>query len=277
MPPDDTDALDAHVVELYALPPADFTAARTARAKDAGRPLAPRITGIRKPVVSAWVVDLLAREGHLADALDLGAALREAQDDLDAQELARLGRQRRQLVAALARTGAGLAAERGVAVSAAAQQDVEATLNAALIDEDAAAAVATGRLAKPLDAAGDVDLADALSGSVPTASAPATPDDELAERRARRDAEKAAREAERDAERTEREQERAETARERAQERADRLAERVDGLRSELERVERESADADADLEAATRTAAEAAAEARAAAGRARAARSALS
>lgn len=276
MPTDDSDALDAIVVELYALPPAEFTAARTARSREADGALAAAIAKIRKPVVSAWVVDLLAREGHLADALELGEALRTAQDDLDAAELARLGRQRRQLVAALARTGAELAAGRGVAVSAAALQDVEATLNAALIDARAASAVASARLVGPLEASGDVDPAEALSGSTPTASAPSPPDDELAERRARREAERATREAERDAERAERDRAQADTARERARERAQRLQERVEELRRELERVTRESETADAALQEAEDAARTAAAAARSAARRAEAARNAL-
>lgn len=277
MPTDDSDVLDAIVVELYALPPADFTAARAARGAQEDGALAARVAKIRKPVVSAWVVDLLAREGHLTEALELGAALRTAQDDFDAAELARLGRQRRQLVAALARTGADLAAERGVSVGAGAQQDIEATLNAALLDPVAASAVASGRLAKPLDAAGDVDPADALSGSTPTASAPPPPDDELAERRARRQAEKAARDAERDADRAEREQTHAEAAREHAADRALRLQERVEELRRELERVAREADAAAAALEEAESAARDAAAAARSAARRAEAARGALS
>lgn len=277
MPTDDNDALDGIVVELYALPPSEFTSARTARGRDADAALAARIAKIRKPVVSAWVVDLLAREGHLADALELGEALRAAQDDLDAAELARLGRQRRQLVAALARTGVELAVGRGVAVSAAAQQEVEATLNAALIDAVAASAVASARLAKPLAASGDIDPADALSGSTPTASVPSPPDDELAERRARRQAEKAVRDAERDAERADREQAQADAARERAGERAQRLQERVEDLRRELERVAREADAAQAALEEADRAARDAATAVRAAARRAEAARGALS
>lgn len=276
MPTDDSDALDAIVVDLYALPPAEFTAARTMRSREADGALAAAIAKIRKPVVSAWVVDLLAREGHLADALELGEALRTAQDDLDAAELARLGRQRRQLVAALARTGAELAAGRGVAVSAAALQDVEATLNAALIDARAASAVASARMVGPLEASGDVDPAEALSGSTPTASAPSPPDDELAERRARREAERATREAERDAERAERDRAQADTARERARERAQRLQERVEELRRELERVTRESETADAALQEAEDAARTAAAAARSAARRAEAARNAL-
>ena len=100
MPPADDDAaLDEIAVELYALTPEEFTAARNARAAASARALAARVKALRKPTVAAWAVDRLAREGQLADALDLAAALRDAQDDLDAAELSRLGRQRRGLVA----------------------------------------------------------------------------------------------------------------------------------------------------------------------------------
>ncbi|HYP74043.1 MAG TPA: transposase, partial [Microbacterium sp.] len=95
------DELDAIVVELYALPPAEFTVARTARAKTAGA-LAAAVRALRKPSVAAWGVDLLAREERLGGALALSAELRAAQDELDADELARLSTQRRRLVAALA-------------------------------------------------------------------------------------------------------------------------------------------------------------------------------
>ena len=277
MPSADDDAFDAIVAELYAVVPSDFMAARTARAKEADGPLAARIRKIRKPVVAAWVVDLLAREGMLTDALDLGAALREAQENLDAGELSRLGQQRRQLVSALGRQAAAAAEKHGVAVSAAAQSDIESTLNAALIDAHAAAAVKTARLAAPLEAgaAGDLDLTDVVTGSVPTAVAPAAPTDELADRRARREAERAVRDAERALERAERERTQAEAKQERARDRAGRLAERVEALRADLARAEAEAAEAQADLtdtESSAADAADAEESARAAADDARAA-----
>ena len=276
----DGDPFDRVVVELYALPPSEFAAARTARAKDAGSDLAARIRTLRKPVVSAWAVDLLAREGHLTDALELGAALREAQENLDARELARLGQQRRQLVTALARQAVTEAEKRGVAVSAAARTDVETTLNAALIDPDAAAAVSTARLVAPIEAGevGELDLSAAVSGSVPSAppTAAAAPPDELAERRARRAAEQAVRDAERAAERAERESAQAETKRDRAQERLDRAQERAEGLRKELRRAEAEEADAKADLASLTKAWKDAVARARSSAEEAQAARERL-
>ncbi|MDY0910245.1 transposase [Microbacterium sp. CFBP9034] len=237
--------LDEIAEELYALPPAQFTAARNARAGMAERPIAAHVKALRKPSVSAWAVNLLAREGQLGDALELAAALREAQEDLDAAELSRLGRQRRALVAALATQAVGLAEDAGVTVSTAARGDIEKTINAAVMDAAAAAAVMTARLVTPLEAGAfeQADLADAVGGSVPGVAEPAVRDD-LAERRARKAAEKAAREAERAANEAERELGRIEAQRQKLQERVDHVEERIGDLRRDLERLESEQAKA---------------------------------
>ncbi|MFE4725272.1 transposase [Microbacterium sp. NPDC056736] len=263
----DADDLDAIAAELYALPPAQFTAARNARAGRAAPGLAKQLKALRKPTVPAWSVNLLAREGQLSEALELSAALREAQDDLDAAELSRLGKQRRQLVAALAKQAAGLAADAGVALSPAAREEAERTINAAVMDAAAAAAVLTGRLVKALEA-GDIDpsaLADAVGGSVPGVVAP-PPRDDLAERRARRAAEKAAREAERLAGEAERELARVETRQAKAQERVDHVRERIDDLRRDLAALEADEDAAVGKLDAIERERADAVAKARAAA-----------
>lgn len=240
--------LDEIAAELCALPPGEFTAARNARASaETDRALAASVARLPKPSVAAWTVSLLARAGGLADALELAAALREAQDDLDAPELAALGRQRRALVSALATRAAGIARERGVAVSAAARDDVERTIDAAVRDAAAAAAVVSGRLVRPLRADGvdPVDLAGAIAGSVPGGSPPSSPPrDDLAARRARREAEKTAREADRAAAEAGRELSRVDERLARARERADLVAERVAGLRGELARLEGEEDEA---------------------------------
>lgn len=248
--------LDAVATELYALPPDEFTAARNVRANQADGPLAAQIKALRKPTAAAWAVGLLAREGQLGDALELSAALREAQDDLDAAELNRLGRQRRALVAALAAQAADLAAAKGVTVSASARTEVEKTINAAVMDAAAAAAVMTGRLVRTLEATGlePVDLTDAVGGSVPgVPDAPAPSRDDLAERRARKAAERELREAERAAGEADRELAKIDAKLAKARERTDHLRERVDDLRAELARFEADAEKAEAaatDLEA---------------------------
>jgi hypothetical protein len=236
-----TAQLDAIAVELYALPPDDFTAARNARAAASDRLLAARVKALRKPTAAAWAVDLLARDGQLAEALELAGALREAQDDLDAAELARLSRQRRALVAALAGQAVDLADGRGVTISAAARADVEKTINAAVMDAAAAAAVMTARLIRPLEATGfdAVDVSDAVGGSTPgIPDAPPASRDDLAERRARKAAERALREAERAAGEAQRELAKIDAKLAKVRERADHIRERIGDLRAELARLE---------------------------------------
>lgn len=249
-PADDsaTARLDAIARELYALPPEDFTSARNARAAASDRALAARVKALRKPTAAAWAVDLLAREGQLAEALELAGALREAQDDLDGAELTRLSRQRRALVGALATQAVELAAERGVSVSGAARTDVEKTINAAVMDAAAAAAVMTARLVRPLEASGfdAVDVSDAVGGSLPgVPDAPVPSRDDLAERRARKAAEKALREAERAAGEADRELAKIDAKLEKSRERADHLRERIADLRAELARFEADAVKAE--------------------------------
>lgn len=250
MAPRDVSAeLDEIVVELYALAPAEFTAGRTRRARAEQGELSAAIRGIPKPVVAAWAVDLMAREGLLGDAMALAAQLRDAQADADAAEMTRLGRQRRQLVAALAQQGAELAAERGVAVSAPARAGIEQTLNAAMIDAGAAAAVLSARLVRPIEATGlgDAAVGDAVTGSPVVAAEPGTsePNDDLADRRARKAAERAAREAEQ----AERESTRVQAQRDRARERLTALHERIDQLRRDLGAAEAQATEDEAEQE----------------------------
>lgn len=265
--PENDDALDEVAVALCAVVPGAFMAERTARAAAEDPALAKRIKTLRKPVVSAWAVDRMARTGALTEALALAAELREAAADLDAAELSRLSAQRRALVAGLAKQAAAGASVDGVSVSAAALEDIERTIDAAVRDPGAAAAVMSARLVKPLQASGieELDaatLAEALSGSVPMSApqVPVAPADELADRRARKAAEKALRDAERDAASAERAHGQARSRATTAHERHDRLAERVRDLRAELDRIETDltaAADDVAERDAAVSAAAE--------------------
>ncbi|MDD7927984.1 transposase [Microbacterium thalli] len=257
----DVAALDAVAAELLSLPPADFTRARNDRAAAETGALARGIRGLRKPTVAAWAVNLLSHDPAFREALELSGALREAQDDLDAAELARLGKQRRALVAALARRAADLARDADVTLTAGARDEVERTVNAAIVDPVAGAVVAAGRLLRPLDpgAVTADDLAERVAGSVPGAiEPPAAAHDDLAERRARREAEKRRREADRAASEARRELARIEGKTETAREKADRLHERVDDLRRDLARVVDEAETADAAVDELERQAREA-------------------
>ncbi|MET3451361.1 hypothetical protein [Curtobacterium sp. 1544] len=154
--------------ELLLVAPADFVAERTARQRAArkdDRDLATAIGALRKPAPAAWVIDLLADEGALDDAVDLGPALRKAQADADPKEIATLRRQRSGVVGALAQAGADLAEQAGHPVTTAVLDQVRATIEAAMADPHAGAAVRSGLLIRPLESVGfdEVDLDGALA------------------------------------------------------------------------------------------------------------------
>ena len=260
--------------ELYALPPDDFRAARDERAADArasgDKDLARAITALRRPVVSAWLVNLLAREdpGQMSELLALGESLRDAQQALDGDRLRELSADRRRLVTAMVGEAKRLAAREGRAVTLQVEREVEATLQAALADPGAAAEVAAGALASPLSYAG-LGAGEAVAGR-PSPSRP-TPVKEPAERKspgqpvtradvtARRETREAAErgrarsagagEAEREAREAaaaERKEREAAAVRQAAVDAADVVA----GARAALDAAEREAADARAAQEA---------------------------
>lgn len=146
-------SVDEVADELYALPVGEFIAARDARAGEAraggDRETAAAIKKLRKPSSSAWLVNMLVRHRRddVAELGDLGEALREAQTNLSGDELRSLTRQRRQLIDRLLPTARALAAELGHPVSESVVQELEGTLQAALVDPAAADEVTGGRLA----------------------------------------------------------------------------------------------------------------------------------
>ncbi|WP_416394252.1 MULTISPECIES: hypothetical protein [unclassified Curtobacterium] len=154
--------------ELLLVAPADFVAERTARQRTVrkdDRALATAIGGLRKPAPAAWVVDLLAHEGALDEAVDLGPAIRQAQADADPVVIRELRHQRAGVVDALTQAGADLASDAGHPVTRAVLDQVRATIEAAMADPHAGAAVRSGLLVRPLESAGfdDVDLDGALA------------------------------------------------------------------------------------------------------------------
>jgi hypothetical protein len=245
--------LESIAYELYGLEPDRFTAARNARATELGGGDGKRVRLMPKPSAAAWATNILSREhgDELAQLAEIGEALRQAQADVDREALGELSAQRRAVVAALARQAAGLAEDRGHPISAAATTDVERTLQAAMADADAAAAVASGRLVRALSSDGlePVDLEGAVAGPHPAPVLPrarVTPIASAPSKRALAAAKKAvdeARRAESDAEDALRDAERRALAA--AREREAMLAER-DELKQQL-------ADLDADITAAGR------------------------
>jgi len=117
------------------------------------------------------VVNMLMRHkgDEMTQVLDLGASLRQAQENLDGEALRELTRQRRQLTTAVTRQGRDLAQELGQRLTEVIADQVQGTLHAAMVDEDAAAAVRSGLLVSALTATGvgAADVVDAVA--VPSA------------------------------------------------------------------------------------------------------------
>lgn len=241
--------------ELYGLVPAEFTAARNARAKeakDAADPeLAKRVTALRKPSPAAWGVNLLARERgeQLTQLAELGEAMRDATQELDRAGLAELTRQRRALVNALAREAATLASAQRHNLTQSVQEEVAQTLQAALNDPNAAAAVLSGRLMRSLEGTGleAVDLTDAVAApdanmtSAPRAAPHRAPVRDLAAVRAAKEASKRADEAEAEVSAVERRIEQVAQSRDRLESRLADLEEQIRLVEDELREVDRDA------------------------------------
>jgi hypothetical protein len=165
--------------ELYAVPPEEFIAARTERqqeAKAAGdKELAREIGALSKPPTAAWVVNVLTRRrpDEMAQLVELGELMREAQSTLEGEQLKQFSRQRHQVLDAMVRQARALARELGHPISTAVAVQVEETLRAAIADPRAGEAVLTGRLTAALDYSGlgEIDLSSAVAA--PAARRPA--------------------------------------------------------------------------------------------------------
>lgn len=267
--------LEDAATELYALAPEDFVGARTARVKQAraarDRALATAVGSLRKPTRTAWLANLLARDNPAAVGalLDLGDALRVAQQQRDGQALRDLSAQRRLAIDALVRRGTALARDAGHPPSDATLNEVAQTLQAALGDPAVAEQVRGARLAGTAvyggfggvaglvaeqsepgaPPSGEDDLAALLAASMPAGPkkpAGRPPQDEAVERegeRERRAAVLLAAEERRAALARARDDARAAlegaaAAADLATEEADRRAEEVDRLKEELAQAE---------------------------------------
>ena len=152
--------LDDVADELYGLPPDEFMPARStyeqqARA-DGDRTLAAEIKALGKPSTAAWVANVLVRHHRedIENLVELGGLLREAQENLEGDQLRALDVQRRQLVSALTRQSRALANQLGHPVSGSVGQQVEETLRAAMSDPEAGEALLEGRLTAPMSYSG---------------------------------------------------------------------------------------------------------------------------
>ncbi len=262
--------------QLYALAPRSFTAARDAEAarakKEGDRAAADALKALRRPTVSAWLANLLVRQRsrQVTRLLSLGDQLRRAQAELAGEELRRLARPRHEAIAELCHEATVAAEGSGEKVSEAARRELEGTLEAAVADPEAAAALRSGRLTGALRYSGlgptsEVGVTSArpaasrraARGVTSKASAPrAAPDPAVGRVRAEataaarrvRDLTTAARDAERALERIRQERAQAEDrlARLRAQEKE--RASRARQAHKELEAAGRADARAQAEL-----------------------------
>jgi hypothetical protein len=153
------DRLEDRIDALYARPLDRFTAERDALAKElaAGddRDGAARVKSLRKPVVAAWAVNVLARDDPdgVRELIELGDRLRSAHRRAvsggDVEPFRTATEERRRLVKDLTRK-AGAILERAGGATSAATEAISGTLEAATVDEQTAELVRAGRLIKPV-------------------------------------------------------------------------------------------------------------------------------
>jgi hypothetical protein len=224
--------LETELDELYALPPAEFTASRNdlaRRLKEAGRSdAAVEVKQLRKPTVPVWAVNQLARGNRNdVDALvEAGERLRSAQKEAlgggESQKLREATSAQREALQTLTHRAQDLLAEQGQAATAAVIERIASTLRAAAVDPDAGELVRAGRLNEELDPAGfDAFAGMPLPRRKPTAKKTSPAVDRRREERLRALREKA-RDAEEEAKAAEAEAKRADEAARRSRAKADR-------------------------------------------------------
>ena len=182
--------LDAALAGLYQLPLEQFVATRDQLARrlraEGDRDTARQVVALRRPPVSAWVANQLASAAPnaVAELLDAGAALRQAQQDALAGQPGAARRLRtatahlRAAITRLSTRAETLLARSGHAASDATLARLAATLQAAATgDEPTRASLAQGRLPGDLDPAGfGLDLGTApAEPAAPAEVAPAAP------------------------------------------------------------------------------------------------------
>ncbi|WP_106399016.1 hypothetical protein [Actinocorallia populi] len=150
--------LNAAIEELYRVPPSEFVQTRR-RLADAAQAagdeaVAKRIRALRRPTVSAWAVNLLVREqGELVgELLELGEEIRRGW--AGGEDPARFDRVRNLAVAEAVRVAGVLVEATGRPLGEQAAHEVEETLQAAIVDAEAAEEVRSGRLTHPRSHAG---------------------------------------------------------------------------------------------------------------------------
>jgi hypothetical protein len=153
------DELEGRIDALYGLPLERFTSERDALAKELAtggdRDGAARVKALRKPVVAAWAVNVLAREDPdgIKELIELGGTLRSAHRRAvsggDVEPFRVATEERRQLVRTLSRAAEAILERDGGSAGAAADA-IAGTLEAATADEETGELLRSGRLTKPV-------------------------------------------------------------------------------------------------------------------------------
>lgn len=211
---------DADAERLYGLPLAAFTAARDARAaelrKDGERERAADVAALRKPVLAAWVVNMLARDerGDIRELVAAAEAIKAGKEGADAAF--------REALERLTAAGRRLLEAEGRSVEATLQQ-VASTLRAAAASDPEL--LAAGTLTQPVESSGFGAMAGASSPG--SRSRPAKEKTKRVDRRAVERARKALAEARDEASGLERAATAAEREARRAREAAEQAREQV--------------------------------------------------
>lgn len=204
--------LEPALDELYGVDLDDFISTRTRLTKElkgaGAKEAAAAFAGARKPVVSAWTINQLARRRRkdVDLLLDAGHRLRQAQSSVlrgeDSGDFAAARSTERAVVARLLETARALLAERG-AVSDSVLEQISETLRAGAVSDDGRELIARGRLERPFAGEGF----EILTALVPPAGTP-QPNPQAERRDSQREAVRAAKASLREAEKGERERER---------------------------------------------------------------------
>lgn len=156
------------VGELYGCDLADFVPTRTRLAALVDDPDdAAQVRRMRKPTVTAWLLNLLAREDPdlLAEVDDLGQRMRRMQAKGDARGVLEVRPERDDVLRRMVAAVAQVSRDRGRPLPTSGGEEVSATVIAALADQGSAAALLSGMLVRSLSYSGfgEVDLDDAVA------------------------------------------------------------------------------------------------------------------
>jgi hypothetical protein len=197
--------LESATAELYAVIPAEFTAARNAKASEARKAgladVAASLKQLRKPSAGAWLANLLVRQrsDEIDRLIELGDSLRGSGDKLGGDEIRKVSKQKIDAVSKLIRYAKSRALQSGHPASSSTVVELEMTLDAAFADPQAAAKLRQGRLTTGLRYSGLGFTAQGDTGSTAHARGSGSPRDSKSEARqivARRALDKANSEAE---------------------------------------------------------------------------------